>query len=195
LHFRGLERNLANSTAASGIRPYLTKWFNDVFVTAFKDLDDQPNQFKDNDGTVLFSEIHIGLTTEQIAKKTKEVFGGVKLGSDELLHKYLYPLINQGLIDKTQSLIDKRRNLFFPVEESGGKIFSLFDDPDDLRLKVRDASFYPSRSFIEESFRFLLEYRSKGGVGNDKKFRLVDTDGKDITINELILQSTGTMLH
>ena len=123
------------ATAPSGIRPYLTKWFNDAFVAAFKELGDQPNQFK-LDNEVIESERHVGLTTDQLAKKTKDVFGGTKPSSEELRHKYLYPLINQGIIDKVQSLLDGRQNIYFPVETDTGKIFSLFDDPDDFRLKV-----------------------------------------------------------
>lgn len=37
-----------------------------------------------------------GVTTEQLAEKTKQVYGGLKPSSGDLLNKYLYPLINQG---------------------------------------------------------------------------------------------------
>jgi hypothetical protein len=170
--------------AASGIRPYLVKWVNWVFIIAFKDLNGKPNELKE-DGVFIAKERHVGVTTEQLAEKTKEVFGGLKPSNTEILYKYLYPLINQGIIDKEQSQIDGRQNIYYPVEEVN--IFSLFDDPDDPRLKVLSPDAYPTKSVIEESFRFLLDYNSNEGGGNiEKKYRLIDADGKEITPSELV---------
>ena len=37
------------------------------------------------------------------------------LTTKQLLESYLYPLLNQGYIDKTESLIDKRAKIYYPV--------------------------------------------------------------------------------
>jgi hypothetical protein len=121
--------------AASAIRPYLSKWYNDGFIPRFKALDGNPNEVRSEDGGdhVIAKEKHAGLTTEQLAEKTKEVFG-FKPSSKQLLDKYLYPLINQGVLDYVKSEINGKYNIYFPVEE--GNLYSIFDD-DDTRLKLK----------------------------------------------------------
>ena len=180
------ETLLLMERAASGVRPYIANWYNDVFIPAFKDLDDKPNESKDEFGNTIIKERHVGVTTEQLAK-TKKVNGGLKPSSGDLLAKYLYPLIIQGIVDKVPSEIDKRFNLFLPVEATtgGSNIFALFQDPDDMRLKAPYPSAYPTKNIIEDSIRFSLEYYYKEGVGNEEKYRLIDVDGKGITPTEL----------
>jgi hypothetical protein len=72
--------------AASGVRP---NWFNDVFVQAFKDLEGKPNELKDEYDNVIIKERYVGVTTEQLAEKTKMVYGGLKPSSGDLLNKFL----------------------------------------------------------------------------------------------------------
>jgi hypothetical protein len=86
---------------ASGARPYIVNWYNKVFVPAFKDLDGKPNQQVtadkkaiDETPIVTGSEKHVGVTTEQLAAKTKEVFKGSRPSNKELRDKYLEPLVN-----------------------------------------------------------------------------------------------------
>jgi len=167
--------------AASSVRPYVARWFNDVFITAFRDRDGKPNELRDDLGNVIAKESHVGVTTEQLAEKTKEVFGGIKPSSRELLTKYIYPLINQGIIDKVQSRINGRFNIFFPVEE--GNIFSLFEKADVPRLKISNPDLYPTTDRIEKSFRFLWGRYYKDGV--EKRYSLIDVDEKEITPQEL----------
>ncbi|MGB6530068.1 MAG: hypothetical protein WBF33_18340 [Candidatus Nitrosopolaris sp.] len=155
--------------AASGVRPYLVNWFNDVFIPAFKDLDGYLNELRNDAGFLLVKEKYVGVTTEQLAEKTKLVYGGLKPSSGDLLNKYLYPLINQGIVDKVPSEINKKYNLFFPVETttSGSNIFALFQDPDDIRLKAPSRDAFPTKNLIEDSIRISLEYYYKEGVGNE----------------------------
>jgi hypothetical protein len=169
--------------AAISLRPYVAKWFSDVFMPTFKNQDGKPNELRNDDGFIIAKETHAGVTTEQLAEKTKEVFGGIKPSSGELLTKYIYPLINQGVLDKIQSQINGKFNIFFPVEEAeDGKIFSLFEKADVAKLKILSPKLYPTADRIEESFRSLLERYSNGG---DKRFQLIDVDGKEITPDEL----------
>jgi len=93
------ETLLLMERAASGVRPYIANWYNDVFIPAFKDLDDKPNESKDEDGNIISKERYVGVTTEQLGEKTKKVYGGLKPSSGDLLTKYLYPLINQGIVN------------------------------------------------------------------------------------------------
>jgi hypothetical protein len=176
---------------ATGIRPYVVTWYNQVFLPCFNSLGGIP--YKDivvgDDGKVITiaEEKHVGVNTEQLAEKTKDVLGGSKLGSKELHGKYIYPLINQGVLEEVQSEIDKRRNIYFPLDE--GSIFSVFED---LHVKVSNPSIFPSKTFLKEQLRILSKYSPQGGVENNEKnfshYRLIDVDGTEITVDHLLDQ-------
>jgi hypothetical protein len=170
--------------AASSVRPYIAKWYNEVFLPTYREKDGKLDEAIVN-GNLLIREMHVGVTTEQLAEKTKEIFGGLKPSSKELLEKYLYPLLNQGIIDKIQSQINGRYNIFFPAEEEtqGGNIFSLFEDADVPKLKVSEHNLYPSTEHIEESFRSMLGRYSNGRGEN--RYQLIDTNEKAISPHEL----------
>jgi hypothetical protein len=170
--------------ASSTLRPYIVDWYNRVFIPAFKELNGEPYELRSNNGSVIMQEIHVGLNTKQLGDKTAEVMGKSKPNSEDLLKHYLYPLLNLGVIDKVRSTIDGKANIYFPVEE--GNINTLFSDPDDKRLEVYDPSHYPTKQYLEESTRTIVEYCSKGrGVG-DFKYRLVDHEGNDIDFKVLV---------
>jgi hypothetical protein len=128
--------------AASGIRPYLSRWYNEVFIPAFEVLGGKPKEERSETGYLIAKEKHASLTTEQLAEKTKQVFG-FKPSSKELLNKYIYPLCNQGILDFVKSEINGKYNIYFPVE--GGNIYSIFDDAtsasnnNSLKLKITNA--------------------------------------------------------
>ena len=171
---------------ASDIRPYITKWYNDVFDRAFQDCNGEPNAIVNEDGIIISKEKHVGVTTEQLAEKTKEVYGGPKPSGRDLLLRYIYPLINQGIIDKVKSELNGKQNILFPVEEGGTSLYSIFEDPDDPRLKVSEPPIFPSRTVIEDSYLLLSRqyYRESEVLKN--KYKLLDSDGKtEITVKEL----------
>jgi hypothetical protein len=159
-----------------------------VFIPTFNELNGEPYALKDNKGNFLMKEVHVGVNTKRLGEKTAEVLGRTKPNSEDLLKHYLYPLLNLGIIDKTRSNIDSRSNIFFPVET--GNLHALFNDDKDRRLVVTDSSYHPSKKYLEDSCRTLLEYCSKGGgvnVENERKYRLVDHEGNEIaTITELV---------
>jgi hypothetical protein len=175
---------------ASGVRPYLSKWFNDVFIPAFKDLGRKPNELTDydNGGIILIRERHVGLTTEQLAEKTKKVYGGSKPSSKEILDKYIYPLLNQGLIDGITSEVNRKYKILFPVEEEN--ISTIFEDPDNPKLKVPSPDIFPSKNVLKVEFGILSERYVGEGVNFKKIFsgyKILDADGKtEITVDELL---------
>jgi hypothetical protein len=179
--------------AASGIRPYLTKWYNEKFIAAFTDLHGKPNEDTTDSGVTIAREKYVGLTTEQLANKIKEL-DGYKPSSKELLEKYLYPLVNQGVLNSVKSEINRKYNIFFPVEQDNtdnsiNKLYSIFDDSSTLRLKIPDADKFPTKNFLKEQFRTLSKRSSDGGGVFEKnftKYKLVDSDGTEITVDELI---------
>jgi hypothetical protein len=182
---------------ASGLRPYIEQWYNKVFLPTFRERDGKPNEdFDQESGQLLAKEKRPGLTSEQLSRKTKEVMGGPKLGSEELREKYLYPLINQGLIDKFRSQIDARENIYFPVEEqeqlaelsSSSPFVHDEKDLDKMKIVVKDSSIYPDKAFLEEQFRILSKYNAEDPASFEKNisYKIIDTDGTDMTLDQLI---------
>jgi hypothetical protein len=76
------ETLLLMERAASGLRPYIANWYNDVFLPAFKDLDGKPNDLKDDYDNVIIKERHVGVTTEQLAVVTPERY---TVGSNQVV--------------------------------------------------------------------------------------------------------------
>jgi hypothetical protein len=179
--------------AASGIKPYLSRWYNERFVPAFEELDSKPNEDISENGIVIAKEKHVGLTTEQLANKIKQL-DGYKPSSKELLEKYLYPLCNQGILDSVKSEINGKYNIYFPVEE--GNLYSIFDDTSssasasgNLKLKVSQHERFPSNNFLKEQFRILSRRSSNDGGVFEKNFscyKLLDVDGSEITVDQII---------
>lgn len=170
--------------ASSTIRPYIANWYNKVFLPRFEALEDNPNELRSKNGYLVASEIHVGLNTTQLAEATKNLLHVTKPNSDLILKSYLYPLLNLGYIDKIQSNIDKRAYIYFPIKE--GYISSTFDSEKDLRLKITDHLLFPSKNVIEHEMRTINLYYDREGVEKNKKYLLIDPDGNEITVNELV---------
>jgi hypothetical protein len=168
--------------AATNMRPYLADWYDRVFLEAFKELDGTPKVIENEHGFAYSQETHVGLTTEQLAIKTKEITQTRKPSTDEVREAYLEPLVNLGVIDKATSVQDNRQNIYYPVE------YSTKENTYSSKIVVRDPSFYPSRNLIEESFRTLVKYPASDTTFFDQitDYRLEDTEGQKIELGELI---------
>jgi hypothetical protein len=94
---------------ANGVRPYVLEWYFDVFLEAYnaKTIADS----KENNKGETLTERRIALTTEQLVEKTKKV-NNQRYTTKKILETYINPLINQGYIDKTNSELDKRANIY-----------------------------------------------------------------------------------
>jgi hypothetical protein len=167
--------------ASSTLRPYVVEWYNQVFLPAFRDMGGKPNE-RTVDGIPIEKEYYVGVTYNQLAEKTRDVMRIAKPSSDELHKNSLYPLLNLGFINKTQSVIDRRANIYSPVEETN--IFTMFQNSQDFRLRITVASLFPSRQALEEDFRRIVKYRHK--EGDRLKYKLVDEKGVEISVEELI---------
>lgn len=59
-------------------------------------------------------ENRIALTTEDLVKKTYEVYNKTYT-KKQVLESYINPLINQGYIDKVESELDHRATIYYPL--------------------------------------------------------------------------------
>jgi len=183
--------------AGSNIRPYLAEWYNDKFLVAFKAEGGQKRTKTENIGETsekTLTEDYVGVATRELCEITN-------IGSEELRKKYIDPLVNQGIINKTRSNIRKNENIHYPVDAKGQNIFSLFKT-EECKLTIKPGLF-PGKKLILEAFglgsksedpgfeRESSEKRFGAEGGIFKKnildtYRLEDHVGKEITVNELI---------
>jgi hypothetical protein len=181
----------------SNIRPYIADWYNKVFKPAFDALPEEPNSKvveKDGKETAIVEERR-GITSNDLAEKTKQVLKIPKPSSDDMLKKYLYPLLNQGIIDKVQSQINKNNNIYFPSDEEQS-IFSLFandnenkKNQEDFRLKVNDVAFYPLTTTLEGWLRaenIEEKHHAEDPPKKIQNYRLEDHEGNEISVKELV---------
>ena len=172
--------------ASSVLRPYVANWYNKILLPRFRELDGKPNEKRSDDGLIVVEkETYVGLTTEQLANATFDIMK-TPMTTTDIRKQYLYPLSNMGIINIVKSSINGNEILSFPVED--GSVFNIFnDDEQDLRLKITDNSVFPSKSLLENSFRTIIKHdASEGVIKINNKFRLVDYDGIDISVDELV---------
>ncbi len=189
--FKDLKETLPlMNVGASITRPYIGYWYNNVFMPAFKDLNGQPNARYTDNGEVSEKETYVGLTTEQLTYWTQKVMH-VSLNTEAIRRQYLYPLSNVGIINIVKSTINKNEILAFPVDETGG-VSSIFDDQNDLRLRV-SRELFPNKNLLEKEFRTFIKHGvSEGSTEIFHKFRLVDHEGiEDIAAGQLIDKYLG----
>jgi hypothetical protein len=172
------------ATAANALRAYIIDWYNEVFLSAYNDLEGNASVLLDSRGGVLMKEIYVGVNTKQLSDKTAVIMGVSKANAKDILQQYLYPMWNLGIIDRVKSEIDRRGYIWYPVEQ--GNIHTLFTDPDDKRLEVIDPSYYPTKKYIEDNNRTFVKYSSEGEGHPEKRLRLVDPKGSTMTVSQLI---------
>jgi hypothetical protein len=151
---------------ADGVKPYVLEWYYEVFLEAFnqKDKADSKTVVNSKGGEVEVTERIIALTTEDLVKKTRQVYNHVYT-KHQIRDTYIYPLINQGYIDETDSEIDKRQRIYYPlvVLEKSSKNERLHDKNNSLNLfqqskvLVENYELYPSKQYIKSEIEALLK--------------------------------------
>ena len=164
-----------------GIRPYILQWYNEVFLPAYESKN-EPDSKEATNGSV--SENRIAVTTRYLIEKTAEV-QNKRLSNKEMLETYLNPLLNLNVISSEPSMLDRRANIYYPVKtKSENK--NLFDfatsnnNSQYFRIKVGNPSIYPDKLYIMNEIHRVLKYSS------DKRVKLVDQDGIERSIQEIV---------
>ena len=94
-------------------------------------LDGKPKEYQNELGITYNKEDVVGLTTEDLGKQTDE-------DPNDIRKKYLDPLINHGLVQKTTSVKDGRTNIYSLPDNSQNN-----DNNDKDTIFVKDPSLYP----------------------------------------------------
>jgi hypothetical protein len=173
-------------TASLSIRPYQQDWLTNVFLPAFEELNPEPNCKKNDYGTVFATESVVGLTTKQIVDNMNQI--GINASISNVYDAYLRPLIKQGFINYNKSVLNGKENLYYPANISDTEndlSISILPLTDDCRLILNKP--FDEKNVLEESFRTIIEQRSKeGGDENSKKYKIIDIDGSELSVSELL---------
>ena len=104
-----------------------------------------------------------------------------------IYENYLRPLIKQGLINYERSVLNGKENLYYPVatdEDENSLSVSLLPLTEDCRLILNKP--FDEKNVLEESLGTLSRRRSNVGVVDSNKYKIIDIDGAELSINRLL---------
>jgi hypothetical protein len=185
--FEDLKETIFLMQYANGVRPYVLEWFYDVFQTAFNGKTDKDwkTVYKGKEQVMIF-ENRIALTTEDLVKKTYEVYN-MTYTKKQILESYINPLINQGCIDKVESELDHRASIYYPLIKTI-KNRKLFDSKQSTNLSqesiivVIGSPMFPDKQYVTSKIQAVLGYSARQGYFT----KILDHEENEITIEELI---------
>ena len=185
--FEDLKETIFLMQYANGVRPYVLEWFYDIFQTAFngKTEKDCKSVYKGKEQVMIF-ENRIALTTEDLVKKTYDVYNKTYT-KKQILESYINPLINQGYIDKVESDLDHRASIYYPLINTI-KNRKLFDSSQsnnlsqESKIVVKDSTMFPDKQYMSSKIQAVLEYSARERYLT----KILDHENNEITIEDLI---------
>jgi hypothetical protein len=168
--------------ATSKMRPYQEDWYYSVFVPVYESQNNNPKEGS-NDVGIRIMESVVGVTTDELATKTAQMMKCPKPSTDQIRKKYLDPLVNLGLVNKHDSRLDQKSNIYSLVNEDAASNNVTLD-----KLPVRDPEVYPSKEYLEESLRRIVIYSEDGpdNIAKNETMTILDCDGTEMSVNELV---------
>jgi hypothetical protein len=167
----------------NGIPVYKMKFFREILYPLYKSKT-EPNHTADNSKR----ENIIAVTTAELREEFNAKTGKT-LNSDNLKKTYLFELLNNGLLDEEDSVIDKRQKIYYPLvfPEEPNQLSNNrnFEDSDKLLhysaiLLPRNCKSIPENWLVLEILGF-LKYR----ISLDD-IKLFDKDENKVTIAEFV---------
>ena len=166
----------------NGVRSYILKWYNDVFLSAYESKTEPDSKEMRNSN--LLTENRIAVTSRDLMEKTAEV-EDKKLGSKSILETYINPLINLNVISSEPSVLDRRANIYYPVK-SKNQNKNLFDFAnsnnisESFRIRIENSVIFPNEIYIMHEIDRVLNYSS------DKRDKLVDHNAIERSVQEIV---------
>jgi hypothetical protein len=168
----------------TGIRPYQSEWYHEIFLVIYNSKTQPDSRLK---GNIIIEELKKAVTTEELIEKTKELWGK-DYNTNQLLQTFIYPLLNQGYIDSIRSEIDRRSNIYYPLVTSK-YIKLLYEDEynnsvSSKKILIENPDIFPGRTYLEFQIQALLKYYYETGVSVE----IVDFDNTVMSVNELVVK-------
>ena len=174
--------NLMNR-ASSQIRPYVAEFYNNIFLPTYNSHEVANTRVKDGESV---TESQRGITDAQIDKYIKNN-GMETFDQRTIRERFLDPLSNQGVLNKTRSEIDRRKFIYSPVKDYETGISSIFDDDKDPRLTISDPECYPTIEKIADQFSVISTQSLRGkGDQTASRYEIKNSDQQKIDFAEMI---------
>jgi hypothetical protein len=178
---------------ANGVRPYILDWYYSVFLKTYNSKT-EPDFKTDTGGKereVIKEEDIIAVTSRELVNATKEI-QNKSFTIKKILQTYIEPLMNEGYIDKQESNINHRNNIYYPIVLDSEGEPSLFrsDEKDQKRnkeqeisrVKVSDFTLNPTSEYIKGKVGEVVSCSSE----TDLFCKIFDSNDNEITIDDLV---------
>jgi hypothetical protein len=186
--------SLLYDTNNPGLSPELQQWYKEVFMEVHNDKVAKQKRREEQDKQLEGQEVSI--TTADLIKKHEELSksgkskGGYKEENSHQIHqKYLDPLIKTGYIED-ERIEGKKAKLYRPIKELKYSFYSFSDKKNisSYKLKMRVEKFeqFPTEEVLEFQISDSLKCSSKYAQNGKISFRLVDANGDELSVKELI---------
>jgi hypothetical protein len=196
--FQDLQDTVSLMEYSDGVRPYILEWYYDILLKTYEDKGDIPDSktikkknSKGEDVEETITEDRVAVTTKDLVNKHEQVHNETLTGK-KVLQNYLNPLINQGYIDNTDSVLDKRANIYYPIIETKEyKILFLNENRNNFSQEIDkivvNSTKYPDHLYMHSVLEPILKYSSEvGGI-----ITIKNHENKQIRLKELINQYFG----
>lgn len=186
--FEDLEEAMYLMEYADGVRPYILMWYHQVFLPTYNAKTEPDSKIKKikNDEETTITENIIAITTKQLAEATESIQNKI-MSKTQIRENLIEPLINQGYIDKTDSEIDKRSDIYYPVilkiEKSNGT-GNPCNFSQGSKIQVLDPAIFPNKIYLKKEISTIYNYTIPKGLES----KIISSDKKEITIEELVDQ-------
>lgn len=167
---------------ADGVRPYILIWYNQVFLPTYN-AKDKIDSRTNSKGVELF-EKRIAVTSEQLSQATKEIQSKT-MSTKQIRENYLELLINQGYIDKIDSELDRRSDVYYPVILKTSKLGDSGNPPNlsqETKIQVLDPAIFPDKTYVKASIPAVINYTILKGLES----KIISPDKKEIAVDELV---------
>jgi hypothetical protein len=186
--------SLLYDTNNPGLSPELQQWYKEVFMEVYNDKVAKQKTREKEDKQLEGQQVSI--TTADLIKKHEELSksgkskGGYKEENSHQIHqKYLDPLIKTGYIED-ERIEGRKAKLYRPIKELKYSFYSFSDEKNifscKLKMKVEKAEQFPTKEILELQISDSLKCSSKYSENGRVSFRLVDANGDELSIKELI---------
>jgi DNA polymerase elongation subunit (family B) len=183
--FEDLQEAISLMEYGDGTKPYVLEWYREVFLPTHN-AKKNPDFKVDVKKNQKIEESRIAVTTEQLKEPTKK-YTGRDLSTQQLLERYIYPLLNIGYIDSKDSEINGKAKIYWPILSSEN--ISLFEkgesnnDLSGLKLHLGKNAQFPDKRYLISAIWRIVGYYSDRGYS----VKIVDADYQHvITIEELV---------
>lgn len=177
--FEDLSESLFLMEYSDGVRPYVLDWYYDVFLELYNSKNEP--DIKINSKGEKLTEGRIAVTTEELVKKTLEI-NGKTYTKKQILDTYINPLANSGYLDKTESKLDQRQNIYYPLisTEKNKKLFEIGESNNFVQIRkliVKNITYFPVKEYIISEIRSILKYSES----IDGFVKIFDHEGNELT--------------